>query len=156
MSRISRNRLWAEHALLEAKRSSCLKRQVGCVAVKDNRVIASGYNGVLAGVNPRFGIDEEGNTLTVHAEANLIAFAANIGISLRGSTLFTTLEPCRKCAELIIQSGFTHVYYIESYRVHDGLELLANSLIQVIKLDLVNEPERDYISKLITIGNYNG
>lgn len=156
MNRISRIRLHIEHARLESRRSTCVKRQVGCVAIRDGRVIATGYNGVLPGVNPRFGIDEHGNTLTVHAEANLIAFAANNGTPLKGSELYITLEPCRKCAELILQAGFSKVYFTESYRDHSGLELLVNSTTQIIKVEPIdNDENHDFKSKLVTKSNYN-
>lgn len=134
MERITRERLYLEHARLEARRSTCSKKQVGCIAVKGGRVIASGYNGVLPGINPDFGIDKDGNTFTVHAEANLVAFAANQGISLQGATLFCTLEPCRKCSELIIQAGIEKVYFHTLYRNHGGLELLVNSIVQVLQI----------------------
>ena len=68
MPRISRQQLNMETATLVSKRSSCLKLQVGAVAVLDNRVIASGYNGVLPGFEPTTGYDEDGNTRTVHAD----------------------------------------------------------------------------------------
>jgi len=131
MERISRHEYFIESAKLTAKRSTCPKKQVGAVLVKEGRIIAMGYNGVLPGTKHEEGIDELGITHTVHAEANLIAFCAKEGISTNGCTLYTTLSPCIKCAELIIQSGIKNIFYIESYRVVDGLDLLSKHNVKV-------------------------
>ena len=114
MDRISRKDLYKEAALLISRRSSCLKRPVGAVLVRDGRMIAQGYNGVLPGVPAIQGIDDEGITHTVHAEANIIAFCAKQGIATNNSAMYITLSPCEKCAELIIQAGIIEVYYLEN------------------------------------------
>lgn len=131
MNRISRTELYLETAKLFARRSSCLKKQVGCVIVKNKRIIATGYNGVLPGMPPSSGLDDDGNTHTVHAELNAIAFSARHGISLNESAIFCTLSPCEKCAEAIIQAGITKVFYLEQYRDTTGIELLTNQNIKV-------------------------
>lgn len=127
MKRISRDELYIKIALLFAKRSTCKRGQVGAVAVKDNRIIASGYNGSPSGL-PHCNNDscnlEAGCLNTIHAEANLIAFAARAGISLEGSILYCTHAPCKKCAELIVQAGFGQVKYLMPYRDTSGLDLL--------------------------------
>ena len=128
--RISREELYKEAALLISRRSSCLIRPVGAILVKDNRIIAQGYNGVLPGVKPEEGLDEDGNTHTVHAEANLITFCAKHGIATNGSTMYVTLSPCEKCAELIVQAGISNVYYLELYRNTIGLDILTNQGIE--------------------------
>lgn len=137
-NRISREGLHMSVALLMSKRSQCPRKQVGCVAVKDNRIIASSYNGVLPNTSPEFGIDDEGNSRTVHAEANLIAFCAKEGIPLKGSTLYLTLSPCFKCAELIIQSGIKEVRYYNEYRCRDGIKLLEAHNIKVFHYNAVS------------------
>ena len=133
MCRISRERLNMETALLVSQRSSCLKLRVGVVAVQDNRVIASGYNGVLPGQDPTSGIDESGETRTVHAEANLVSYCARKGIALEGATVYITLSPCRKCAELLIQARVAKIIYLKEYRINDGIELLTSCMIEVEK-----------------------
>ncbi len=132
-NRISRNELFMEIALLMSKRSACPRKQVGCVAIKDKRVIASSYNGVLPGVDPSEGIDDDDNSKTVHAEANLIAYCAREGIALKGCTLYLTLSPCEKCAELIIQSRVKEVVFKELYRCTDGIALLTQHNIKAYK-----------------------
>lgn len=124
MDRISRHDYYKEAALLISRRSSCLKQQVGAILVNDGRIIAQGYNGVLPGIDPNEGMDEEGNTHTVHAEANIIAFCAKKGIKTEGATMYITLSPCEKCAELIIQAGIFQVYYLTSYRNSIGIDML--------------------------------
>ena len=124
MNRISRAELYVGMVKLLAKRSMCTRKHVGCILVKDNRIVAMGYNGVLPGQDPEEGLDEEGNSQTVHAEANVIAFCAKHGIPTEGCNLWITLAPCKKCAELIIQTGISEVYYLEPYRETEGLELL--------------------------------
>lgn len=123
--RISREDMYKEILLTIQKRSTCPIKQVGALLVKDKRIIAMGYNGVLPGSNPLEGYDKEtGETNTVHAEANIIAFCAKNGIPTEGCELYITLSPCKKCAELIIQSGITRVLYIEGYRDLSSLATL--------------------------------
>lgn len=151
MARIERSRLHMEEAILQSRRSQCPRKKVGAVAIRDGRIIASGYNGVLPGVNSKMGINEHGESVTVHAEANLIAYAAKTGIPLKGSSLYTTLEPCRKCAELLLQVGFSEVIFLDFYRKHEGLELLANSSLQAIRLILNGDDKASH--KIININN---
>lgn len=132
--RVSREEMFREIVLAVSKRSSCLKKHVGALLLKDNRVVAIGYNGVLPNIDPKIGYDEKtGETLTVHAEANIIAFCAKKGIPTDNCTLWVTLSPCEKCAELIIQSGIKEVIYLEEYRNSTGLELLKNNQVKVEK-----------------------
>lgn len=131
--RISRVDLYLGMASLISKRSTCFKKQVGCVIIKENRIISSGYNGVLSKEDPKNGLDEDGMTHTVHAEANAIAFAAKHGIALNQSIIYCTLSPCEKCSELIIQSGITEVIYQEEYRDRAGLDMLERHGVLCIK-----------------------
>lgn len=114
--RISRKVLYMSIAKLMSQRSTCTKKHVGAVLVKDKRIIATGYNGVLPNRKPETGLDEDGTTHTVHAEANLIAFCARYGIETDGCILYISLSPCEKCAELIVQSGIKEVIFEELYR----------------------------------------
>jgi dCMP deaminase len=120
--RIWRRQLFHEIASLFAQRATCERAQVGCVIIsKDWHILSHGYNGAPSG--QRHCIDggcqigpEGGCTRTLHAEANAIARAADLGISLRGSTLFSTHEPCLRCAMLIHQAGISKVSYGLPYR----------------------------------------
>lgn len=124
-------------ALLVSKRSTCSRRQVGALAEKDGRVLVTGYNGAPSGFPhciDRGGcrLDERGGCLdTVHAEANLIAFAAKHGISLEGATVYTTCAPCLDCAKLLINAGIRKVIYTEEYRDTRGKDLLIQAGVKV-------------------------
>lgn len=117
-------------ALDLAKRSHCIKAQVGAVLVKDTRIISIGYNGPPAGTHncdeewPEHGCprDSKGScSLALHAEENAILFAVKNGAQLEGATLYTTLSPCLSCARLIFSSGVKKVYYQKSYAEYKGL-----------------------------------
>lgn len=130
--RISREELNKEAALLISKRSTCPKKQVGSLLIDENRIVAMGYNGVLPGEDPLTGYDEKtGITNTVHAEANIISFCAKNGIKTEGLCLWVTLSPCRKCAELIIQSGIKQVVFLEKYRDDSPITLLVKHGVKV-------------------------
>src|SRR3990167_9060716 len=114
---------------LFAKRSTCLRKQVGCVIVIDGRIVSTGYSGSLPGephcINTGCEIGLDGGCVrTVHAEANAILFAGRYNVSLIGSTLYTTLSPCKACSELIILAGIRTVIYRELYRI-DCTEFLV-------------------------------
>ncbi len=137
IKRISREGMFIELLQTISKRSSCPRKQVGAILVKENRVIAMGYNGVLPGVDPIDGIDPiTGASKTVHAEANIIAFCAKHGIATEGSELYITLSPCVKCSELITQAGIVKVNYIEPYRDISGLEILRKQNIKICQVSL--------------------
>jgi len=117
-------------ALDLAKRSHCVKAQVGAVLTKDTRIISIGYNGPPAGTyncDEEFPVDgcprdTKGScSLALHAEENAILYAAKNGSQLEGTTLYCTLSPCISCARLIFQSGIKKVYYHASYAQYKGL-----------------------------------
>lgn len=103
-----------------ASRGTCLRKKVGCVLVRNNRIIATGYNGSP----PRqphcldVGCEmEDGHCVrTVHAEANAILQAAGHGVSLDGVTCYTTASPCYICAKQLVSIGCTKVVFGEPYR----------------------------------------
>jgi dCMP deaminase len=101
-------------AELFGERSSCPRADVGAVAVRDGRIVASGYVGAPSGQPhcDEVGCDiEMGHCVrTIHAEANLVAWAARVGTSLEGTTVYCTHSPCRRCAQLLLNAG------IDEYR----------------------------------------
>lgn len=124
--RLSRDEMLMDMAITVAGRGTCNRLRVGAVIARDGRVISSGYNGNIVGMN-HCGHDEFSNvpcTSAVHAEANSILFAARYGVATEGADLFTTHEPCLDCAKLIINSGISRVIYYHEYRKHEGLDLL--------------------------------
>ena len=110
-------------------RSSCSRRKVGAIIVKDKRIITTGYNGTPRGLKncdnggcPRCSSDAPSGTkldecLCSHAEENAIVQAAYHGISIKGGVLYVTFTPCLHCAKMICNSGIREVVYDEHYTV---------------------------------------
>lgn len=124
------NSIFMNLALDLAKRSHCVKAQVGAVLTKETRIISIGYNGPPAHTHncdeewPETGCprDARGScSLALHAEENAILYAVKNGAALEGSTLYVTLSPCLPCARLIYSSGIKTVYYKSSYAAYKGL-----------------------------------
>lgn len=111
-----------------AERSNCSRRHVGAIIVKDNHIIATGYNGTPAGTRNCFegGCHRCGTThttgekldecLCVHAEQNAICQAAKYGNAIDGGTIYVTCSPCLTCLKLIINSGIKKVVFGEWYK----------------------------------------
>mmetsp|Transcript_6173 Transcript_6173/g.13866 ORF Transcript_6173/g.13866 Transcript_6173/m.13866 type:complete len:155 (-) Transcript_6173:310-774(-) len=113
-----------------AKRSHCVKKQVGAVLAKDTRIISIGYNGPPKGTYncdeqwPQVGCarDTKGRCfLALHAEQNAILYAAKNNTPIEGATLYVTLAPCLPCARMIFSVGIKQVIYIESYASYKGV-----------------------------------
>jgi len=127
-----------------AELSSAKRLQVGCVIVKDNRIISIGYNGMPSGWDNNcedvVGQDEVGSLLykskpeVLHAETNAIAKLASSSESGKDATLFVTHAPCIDCAKLIYQSGIGAVYYKNGYRSRDGIDFLEKCGLKVEKI----------------------
>lgn len=136
-----------EVAEIVKKRVTCKKRQVGAVIARENRLLCTGYNGPNAGqphcTEQGFcydGLDECGNgseypSRAVHAEINAISQAAKFGIALKGSTLYTTLEPCFSCLKTIIASGIVKVVFRESITEPKPIQKVKDNLIKQAKLE---------------------
>lgn len=122
---------FAEIARTVSTRSNCLRRSVGAVIVVDQRIVSTGYNGTPRGVKncfeggcPRCADDVEVGShldlcLCSHAEENAIVQAAYHGVSVRGGTLYTTLQPCLICAKMIVNAGLTRVVAAARYYTDD-------------------------------------
>lgn len=113
------------------------KKKVGCLIVKDNNIIAFGYNGTPSGFTNKC---ENSKGLTIpevlHAESNAIAKCAQSTQSSSNSSLYVTVSPCFECAKLIIQAGIESVYYLDFYHDLSGLELLTKAGITTEKIEL--------------------
>ena len=133
-----------------AEWSSCYQqnRHVGAVAVKDKRVLTTGYNGASAGIES---CSERGECLrrvkniasgtmqevcyAVHAEQNAICQAAKLGISLEGAVMYVTHQPCVICTRMIINSGIKKVIYKNGYPDEFAKELFRQSDVELIKYE---------------------
>ena len=128
-----------------SKLSTCISKQVGAVLVRDNRIVAIGYNGVAKGekhcneiFDTTFDRDEHSawsKHHEYHAEENLLLFCLREGISTKDCLLFVSLSPCINCAKLIANSGIEKVYYIEEYdRDKTGLKFLEEHNISIVQI----------------------
>lgn len=128
---------------LVATRSSCLRRSVGAVLVKDKRILATGYNGAPAGMTHC----EEAGCLRdqlhipsgerhelcrgLHAEQNAIIQAARQGTEIKDSTLYCTTAPCSLCAKMLINAGVTRIVYEGSYPDERAMAFFAEAGVKV-------------------------
>jgi dCMP deaminase len=114
-----------------AELSSAKRLKVGCVIVKDNRIISIGYNGMPSGWdNICEHLDYLDGKLTtkrevLHAETNAIAKLAQSTESGKDAELYVTVSPCIECAKLIHQVGISKVFYRQQYRNCSGLDFLS-------------------------------
>ena len=106
-------------AYLVSSRSTCDRKHVGAVIVRDRNILSTGYNGSMSGVMhcDDIGHDiEDGHCVrTIHAEVNAIAQAAKHGINISGATMYVTASPCWNCFKLIANSGIKRIIYAEKY-----------------------------------------
>jgi len=136
-----------EIAELVASRSTCLRRNVGAVIVKDRRILTTGYNGAPRGLKhcevtgclrEQMGIpsgEKQELCRGLHAEQNAIIQAAMYGISIQNSYLYCTDQPCITCAKMIINAGITRIYYKNSYPDKLAEKLLSDAGIEKIKYE---------------------
>ncbi|MDR0880497.1 MAG: cytidine/deoxycytidylate deaminase family protein [Clostridioides sp.] len=134
-----------EIAEVVKKRSTCTRRQIGAVIVKDKQILTTGYNGAPRGLKH---CDEVGclrDKLNIpsgqrhelcrsmHAEQNAIVQAAYHGISIKDSVLYVTAQPCALCAKMCINAGIKRIVYSGEYPDQFSLELLGESNIELVK-----------------------
>ncbi len=162
-------------AKIVSTRSTCNSRKVGAVIVKDNHILATGYNGAVPGAphcideppidgKPfcyrRFmnvsDMDKYNFCRASHAEANAIAQASKYGIPLKGATLYTTLAPCYVCLKLVAAAGIKKIYYEHPYdssspeRDNFWMKAVEEAGIEVFKQLTISEETYKYILSDIT------
>jgi dCMP deaminase len=155
--RPTRSQILMETAQVIAKRSTCSRLHVGAVIARDGRILTTGYNGAPAGmphcdhtcdcltyevtssaggvvraIHAATCASVRSCVISVHAEANAVAFAAKYPLSTEGAELFTTHTPCLACAQLLINCGLVRVTYGEPFRDTTGLELLVSAGLEVV------------------------
>ena len=128
-----------------ASLSHANRKKVGALIVKNNTIIADGYNGTPSGfenecevaINNEDGSFKEYQTkwYVLHAESNALAKVAKSTQSSDGSTLYVTYSPCIECSKLILQSGIKRVIYLEEYRDVSGLDFLRKAGVEIKKID---------------------
>ena len=125
-----------------AERSTCDRANVGCVLVRDKRILTAGFNGSPSG---QAHCDEAGHLLdnghcvrTIHAETNAIIQAALHGVSTRNCNCYVTHFPCINCTKVLINAGITRIVYSEGYRIDENaLNFITKAGIDLVHLAYV-------------------
>lgn len=160
---VTREEYYMNIAMAVRKKANCLGRRVGAVIVKENRIVATGYNGTPEGMTncldggcvrcknrelyaASIGYDV---CLCVHAEQNALITAARFGNAIDGATVYTTLRPCFDCTKALLQAKIEAIYYIHDWQ-HPVDDLrqqyeLAQSMFPggVVQVD-IHDPEADW------------
>ena len=159
MPRIPVDLIYMQMAYQIAKLSYAKRKRVGCIIVKDNQVVSTGYNGTPHGFdndceedqiryydNPDHAMTlmdkgykcndgccskEVTKRVVLHAESNALAKVSKSTLSSDGADMYITMSPCFDCSKLIIQSGIKKVFYSESYRDTSGIDILEEAGIEV-------------------------
>jgi len=135
--RLSWDEYFMSTAILLSSRSPCNRLHVGCLLVKDKRIISGGYNGFLAGAPHESIIVDNHEIATVHAEQNAIADCASRGVSVNGATCYITHYPCINCAKILAASQIKNIIYLNDYKNNENVKKLLNDVnIKTIKLNL--------------------
>jgi len=150
---------WDEYfmrmAVLAASRSTCLRRHVGAVIVKDRMVLSTGYNDTPRGLPncgdggcARCASDAPSGTgldtcLCIHGEQNSIVQAAYHGVSVAGATIYTTHQPCLTCAKLIVNAGIRRIVYAGEYPDPLAAEMIRQAGVALDQIILDSVPVAD-------------
>ena len=113
---------------LTATRSSCSKLHVGCILVRDNRIVSQGYNGFLAGCAHTSHKREGHEVATVHAEQNAIVDCAKRGVSCDGCEAYITHYPCLNCTKILLSAGIKEIYYINDYKNDNLVKIFCEQM----------------------------
>jgi dCMP deaminase len=141
---------WDEYfmsiAKLVSERSTCIRRKVGAVIVKDKRILSTGYNGAPTGIKHCLDIGCLRDKLNVpsgerhelcrglHAEQNAIIQAAYHGVAINGADIYCTNLPCIICTKMLINSGINKIYYMDGYPDTLSKDMIAEANLTLIKL----------------------
>ena len=134
-TRLSWEEYFVSTAMLLSCRSSCNRLHVGCVLVKNNRIISAGYNGFLPGAPHESIVVNNHEIATVHAEQNAISDCASRGVSVKDATAYITHFPCINCAKILAASGIKEIVFLNDYKNDPNvLVLLKNVDISIKKI----------------------
>jgi len=128
-----------------ASRSTCDRKFVGAVIVREKTILSTGYNGSIRGLphcSEAGHMMEEGHCVrTVHAEANAIIQAAKNGVAIEGATIYTTASPCWPCFKVIANSGCRRIVFGEFYRDSRIFEYAQQIGIELVSLHVPSRPD---------------
>ena len=114
--RPSWHEFWKRIVIETSNRSPCKRLHVGCLLIKDNRIISQGYNGYLPGCVHEQKMRDGHEMATIHAEINTITDCARRGVSCNKTTAYITHYPCLNCMKSLCAAGISEIYYINDYR----------------------------------------
>jgi dCMP deaminase len=115
MERPTWNEYFKEMVQVCAKRSTCKRLHVGCLLVRENRIIAQGYNGYLPGCPHEQKIRDGREIATIHAEQNAVTDCAKRGVSSKDCIAYITHYPCINCMKILCAAGIKEIFYLEDY-----------------------------------------
>lgn len=149
---------WQDYFLeitrLVAKRSTCLRRGVGALIVKEKRILATGYNGAPSGLphcldvgclREELGIpagERHEICRGIHAEQNAILQAALYGVSIKGAVLFCTHQPCALCAKMAINAGIRQIVYCGDYPDELATQMLKEAGVELVRVEAPPETQK--------------
>jgi dCMP deaminase len=125
MNRPTWNDYFKNLVILTSTRSPCQRLQVGCLLVKENRIISQGYNGFLPGCPHQSIIKNNHEQATVHAEQNAVSDCAKRGVSCKDCDAYITHYPCINCMKILCASGIKQIYYIDDYNNDENVDKLS-------------------------------
>ncbi|MGG4264308.1 ComE operon protein 2 [Peribacillus simplex] len=160
MNRISWDQYFMAQSHLLALRSTCTRLAVGATIVRDNRIIAGGYNGSIAGgthcIDDGCYVIDNHCVRTIHAEMNALLQCAKFGVPTDGAGIYVTHFPCLQCCKSLIQAGIKAVYYAEDYKNHPyALELFKQAGVKTEKveakgsIDVNGKEKKDFVFSLL-------
>lgn len=153
MERLSWDDYFMDITRLVSKRSTCLRRHVGAVIVRDKRILATGYNGAPRGIahceetgclREKLGIpsgQQQELCRGIHAEQNAIIQAAVSGVSIEDSQIYSVTQPCVVCAKMIINSGIRKVIYQDTYPDELSKQMFDEARVELIKVEKPQDAE---------------
>lgn len=134
-TRISFDEMFQKILLATAERSPCSRLKVGCILVKNKRIISQGYNGFLPGAKHKSIVRDNHEQATVHAEQNAIADCAKRGVSCQDAIAYITHYPCIICTRLLLAAGIKEFKYLEDYKNDDLVKIFIEELdVKISKL----------------------
>ncbi len=161
MNRISWDQYFMAQSHLLALRSTCTRLTVGATIVRDNRIIAGGYNGSIAGgthcIDDGCYVIDNHCVRTIHAEMNALLQCAKFRVPTDGAEIYVTHFPCLQCCKSLIQAGIKAVYYAEDYKNHPyALELFKQAGVKTEKVEakrgpsmLMENKKKDFVFSLL-------
>ena len=148
MERVSKHNYYLDIAQTVSERSTCIRKRYGAIIVKNDVIIATGYNGAPSGLRHCTdigGCERERLHIpsgqrhelcrALHAEQNAIIQAAKVGVSTEGATIYITLQPCVICAKMLVNAGITRIVHRGEYPDPLSQSILAEAGIEIMAMD---------------------